>query len=217
MNFELARHNMIEQLIRPWDVIDERVLEQIATIPRESFVPEPWRNQAFADIEIPLGHGQVMMNPGMEAKMLQALAIRPGDRVLEVGTGSGYVTALLAGLAVEVVSVEIDAELKAQAEARLAAQGIVNVILEEGDAAEGWDARGPYNAIAVTGSLPQLNDYLLNNLAEGGRLFAVVGEGINMEAQLVTRLNATEWHTELLFETVLPPLQNVTARRRFVL
>ena len=206
MNIEQARHNMIEQQIRPWDVLDQLVLKQILRTPREDFVPAAYRKAAFTDMMLPIGHEQLMMEPKLEGRMLQALAIKPHEKALEVGTGSGYVTALLAGMASQVISVEIIAELQEQAKARLAKHGIKNVTLEVGDAARGWDAYQPYDVIAVTGSLPMLPQSLKENLQIGGRLFAIVGEAPAMEATLVTRINANEWREEVLFETMVPPL-----------
>jgi len=216
MNIEKARHNMIEQQIRPWDVLDPRVLDLLQRVPREKFVLPEYRSLAFTDMELPIGQDEVMMEPKLEARMLQSLAVRPDDKVLEVGTGSGYVTAMLAGLAAKVVSVEINAELQAQASRRLATMGIGNVTLEQGDAANGWDKGQPYNAIAVTGSLPSLPQGLKNNLEVGGRLFAVVGKAPVMQAVLVTRLNANEWNEEVLFETVVPALHTDTVDVKFV-
>jgi len=215
MNIEQARHNMIEQQIRPWDVLDQRVLEQVLRTPREDFVPPAYRNAAFTDMMLPIGHDQVMMEPKLEARMLQALAIQPHEKVLEVGTGSGYLTALLAGLASQVVSVEIVPELHEQAKALLARHGIDNVTLEQGDAAGGWDAQQPYDAIAVTGSVPSLPQGLKDNLQIGGRLFAVVGEVPAMRAVLVTRINANEWREQTLFETVVPPLMSAQKVQHF--
>jgi len=208
MNIEQARHNMIEQQIRPWDVLDQQVLDQILRTPREDFVPPAYRHVAFTDMMLPIGHDEVMMEPKLEARMLQALAVQPTDKVLEVGTGSGYVTALLAGLAAQVISVEIEAELHEQAKARLARLGIANVVLEQGDAANGWDAHQPYDAIAITGSLPVLPQTFKESLQIGGRLFAIIGNEPVMEAVLVTRINANEWREETLFETLIPPLRN---------
>ncbi|MCW8959892.1 MAG: protein-L-isoaspartate O-methyltransferase, partial [Gammaproteobacteria bacterium] len=156
MNIEKARHNMVEQQIRPWDVLDQRVLDLVLRIPREEFVPAEYRSMAFVDMPLPIGHGEVMMEPKLEARMVQSLAIQPGDKVLEVGTGSGYVTALLAGLAADVVSVEIEPELLEQARQRLTTHGISNAVLEQGDAANGWDKAQPYDVIAVTGSVAAL-------------------------------------------------------------
>jgi protein-L-isoaspartate(D-aspartate) O-methyltransferase len=215
MNIEQARHNMIEQQIRPWDVLDQRVLEQVLRTPREDFVQPAYRNAAFTDMMLPIGHDQVMMEPKLEARILQALAIQPHEKVLEVGTGSGYLTALLAGMASQVVSVEIVPELHEQAKSLLARHRIDNVTLEQGDAANGWDAHQPYDAIAVTGSLPSLPQGLKDNLQIGGRLFAVVGEAPVMEAVLVTRINANEWREDTLFETVVPPLMSAQKVQHF--
>jgi len=216
MNIEQARHNMIEQQIRPWDVLDQRVLEQILRTPREDFVLPAYRNAAFTDTMLPIGHDQMMMEPKLEARMLQALAVQPGEKVLEVGTGSGYVTALLAGMVRQVVSVEIVPELHGKAKALLARRGIDNVKLAQGDAANGWDAEQPYDAIAVTGSLPSLPLGLKQNLQIGGRLFAVIGEEPIMEAVLVSRINANEWREETLFETVVPHLMSAQKVQHFV-
>ena len=216
MNIEQARHNMIEQQIRPWDVLDQRVLEQILRTPREDFVLPAYRNAAFTDTMLPIGHDQMMMEPKLEARMLQALAVQPSEKVLEVGTGSGYVTALLAGMVRQVVSVEIVPELHEKAKALLARRGIDNVKLAQGDAANGWDAEQPFDAIAVTGSLPSLPLGLKQNLQIGGRLFAVIGEEPIMEAVLVSRINANEWREEILFETVVPPLMSAQKVQHFV-
>jgi protein-L-isoaspartate(D-aspartate) O-methyltransferase len=216
MNIEQARHNMIEQQIRPWDVLDQRVLEQIMRTPREDFVPSAYRNAAFTDMMLPIGHEQVMMEPKLEARMLQTLDIQAEDKVLEVGTGSGYLTALLAGLASRVVSVEIVPELHEQAKALLQHHGIDNVTLEQGDAVNGWNAQQPYDAIAVTGSLPSVPQGLKENLQIGGRLFVIVGEEPVMTAQLITRINANEWREETLFETVVPPLMSTQKVQHFM-
>jgi len=215
MNIEQARHNMIEQQIRPWDVLDQRVLDQIQRTPREDFVVPAYRSAAFTDMMLPIGYGEVMMEPKLEARMLQALAITDGDKVLEVGTGSGYLTALLARMAAQVISVEIEPELLQQAKARLASHGIDNVVLEQGDASKGWEAHQPYDAIAITGSLPTLPQSFKENLQIGGRLFAIIGREPVMQATLVTRLNANEWREEVLFETLLPPLRNIVEEKRF--
>jgi protein-L-isoaspartate(D-aspartate) O-methyltransferase len=216
MNIEQARFNMIEQQVRPWDVLDQQVLDQIARIPREEFVPKPLRSVAFSDTALPIGNGQLMMEPKMEARLLQALALQPGDKVLEIGTGSGYLTALLASQAEQVISVEIDAKLLEQARERLAEHGIENVELIGGNAAKGWDAAQPYDAIAVTGSLPKIPRSLKENLRVGGRMFVVVGQAPVMQAMLVTRLNIKEWQELPLFETVLAALQAEEARPDFV-
>lgn len=217
LNLEQARYNMIEQQIRTWDVLDQDVLDLLMRLPREDFVPVEYHNVALADMNTPIGNGQVMMAPKMEARMLQALELKPDDTVLEVGTGSGYVTALLGSLARHVYSVEIDAELKTAAEQRLAAHGINNVTLEEGDAARGWKNHAPYDVIVITGSLPTLPDSFKQSLKVGGRLFAIVGDAPAMVAQLITRIGQGEWSSEDLFETELPVLKNALEPDRFVL
>lgn len=217
MNFEQARFNMIEQQIRPWDVLDQRVLDLIARVPREDFVPEKCRSLAFTDMNTPLGRDQVMMAPKLEARMLQALDVRPSDAVLEVGTGSGYVTALLANLARHVYSVEIIPEFKTEAHKKLSDHGLSNVTLEVGDAACGWDRHGPYDVIAITGSMPMLPDAFQQSLTVGGRLFAIVGDSPVMNAILITRVGEDEWSKEYLFETDLPALANALEPQRFVL
>ncbi len=216
MNIEKARHNMIEQQIRPWDVLDQQILSLIQRIPREEFVLPEYRSLAFTDMELPIGNDEVMMEPKLEARMLQSLAVQPTDKVLEIGTGSGYVTAMLANLAAQVVSVEIEPALQQQAARRLATQGIGNVTLEQGDASNGWANGQPYNVIAVTGSIPVLPKALKENLQVGGRLFAVIGEAPAMRAVLVTRINSNEWREEILFETVVPSLHNVQQAEAFI-
>ncbi len=217
MDFERARVNMVEQQVRTWEVLDQRVLDAMSDVPREAFVPQAYRNLAFADISIPLGHGQVMMSPKVEGRLLQALASTTADRVLEVGTGSGYLTALLARLAREIVSVDIYDDFVASASTRLGKLGYGNVRLEAGDALHGWSAGAPWDVIAVTGSVPELALAFGEQLAPGGRLFIVVGEAPVMDARLVTRLGAAEWRTESLFETDLPPLIGARPRPRFAL
>lgn len=215
LNVAAARFNMIEQQVRPWDVLEPAVLEVLAAVPREAFVPEGYGALAFADLELPLGHGEAMMAPKLEGRLLQALAPRPGDTVLEIGTGSGFLTACLARLARQVHSVELYGDLLAAARERLAAQGVGNVTLEEGDGARGWERHGPYDVIAVTGSLPLLADELRRQLKVGGRLFAVVGEGPAMAATLITRVAPEGWSAETLFETALKPLANAPRAAAF--
>jgi len=217
MNLEQARQNMINQQIRTWEVLDQRVLDTLLRVPREEFVPPEYRNLAFTDTEIPLGHGQLMMAPKIEARMLQALNVQPFDTVLEVGTGSGYVTAVLASLGRHVFSVEIVPELKEAAEQRLKSQGIVNVSLDTGDAADGWAQRGTFDVIAVTGSLPIYNEKFQEQLNVGGRLFVVVGEPPVMDALLVTRVDKEQFRRESLFDTSIAPLLNARRPQQFVL
>lgn len=212
---EQARSNMIKQQIRPWNVRDTRVLELLAAVPREDFVPPEHRSLAFADTNLPLGHGQVMMAPKVEAHMLQALDVQPSDFVLEVGTGSGYMTACLARLAGRVLSVEIVPEFKDSAREKLAAHGIDNVTLDMGDASGGWEPERRYDAIAVTGSLPLYTDAFQEALTIGGRLFVIVGEPPVMETLLVTRTAPDGWVRKSLFETDLPPLINAPVPQHF--
>lgn len=217
MNFEQARHNMIAQQIRPWEVLDERVLNLLVQVPREDFVTDAYRALAFTDMEIPIGHGHAMMSPKLEARMLQALDVQPSDTVLEIGTGSGYVTALLGRLARHVYSVDIHPDFIEAAAARLSAQHVDNVTLETGDAAGGWDSHGAMDVIAVTGSLPEPAEALERQLKPGGRMFVIVGDAPAMEALLVTRIGDNEWHREVLFETVIAPLENAPRSDRFIL
>jgi protein-L-isoaspartate(D-aspartate) O-methyltransferase len=216
MDFERARFNMVEQQIRPWDVLDHQVLDLLMRVRREDFVPQQYRMLAFADLEIPLGHGERMLQPKLEARMLQELALTRNDKVLEVGTGSGYMTALLASLARHVHSVELIPEFAAAADGKLRAQGLHNVTLEIGDAARGWDSQAPYDVIVLTGSVPILPSAFAASLNPGGRLIAVVGEPPVMEARLITCVAPGACKATDLFETCIPPLRNVLLPERFV-
>lgn len=215
MNIELARYNMIEQQIRPWDVLDDAVLDLLFEVRREDFVPAAYRKLAFVDMEIPLGHGEVMLEPKLEARILQSLDPKPIDRVLEIGTGSGYLTALLAKRAQYVYSVEIVPELKEQAECKLREQGVANVTVELGDGAQAWDSHGPYDVVVLTGSVEAFPEAFLPSLNPGGRLFAVVGDDGAMSACLATCVEKGVYRRETLFETVIPPLRNAKAMPRF--
>ncbi len=217
MNFQRARFNMVEQQIRTWDVLDQRVLDIIRDTPREDYVPEAFRKLAYADTSIPLEEGEVMMPPRVEARLLQALQLKPDERVLEIGTGSGYLTALLAQLAGRVVSVEISETLAARARAALEAHVVKNIVVEVGDAVRGWESAAPYDAIAVTGSLPMMEEKFQLQLKRGGRVFVIVGQEPAMEALLITRIGQDDWSSESLFETVLPPLRGAREPDRFVL
>jgi len=216
LNIEQARFNMIEQQVRPWDVLDQRVLDVMAATPRERFVPEQYRNVAFADVEIPINDGETMLPPRMDGRILQALDLKPTDRVLEIGTGAGYLTACLAHMAGEVVSVDINEDLSRTAQRRLAGLELENVTCRVGDAANGWAEDGAFDAIAVTGALPVLPEAMKHQLNVGGRLFAVVGEAPAMQALLVTRVGAQDWSAEVLFETVLPVLRHAARPQPFV-
>ncbi len=217
VNFEQARYNLIEQQIRPWDVLDQGILEAIYNTPREEFVPNSYRNLALADIAIPLAHDQVMMLPKFEARLLQSVRLTAHDRVLEVGTGSGYLTALLAKLVKQVDSVDIFADFIQVAQTRLEKLQLSNVNLAVGDASKGWNATENYDVIILTGSVPQVSAQFKRQLTEQGRLFAVVGEGPLMEAQVITHTKIEDWHTQVLFETWLPPLlQGTPSPRTFI-
>ena len=215
MDLEQARTNMVEQQIRTWEVLDQEVLDLLYVVPREEFVSERHRALAFSDLEIPIGEGECMWQPKMEARVLQELGVKRTDRVLEVGTGSGYLTALLAHRAAEVVTVEIRPALAALARSNLQRHGADNVILQTGDASHGWDRGAPYDAIVLTGSTPVLPAAFLAQLNAGGRLFAVVGEAPAMQARLVTCTAPGASHSVDLFETVLRPLVNAEQPARF--
>ncbi len=216
MNIEQARYNMVEQQIRPWDVLDQDILDLLLKVRREDFVPEQHAALAFVDMEIPLGHGQAMWTPKLEARALQELAIRPTDRVLEVGTGSGYLTALLASKAAEVVSVDIVPEFTAAATEKLRAHGFNNVVLHSGDAARDWPDDAGFDVIVLTGSTPLLPDAFRRRLKVGGRLFAIVGEAPVMQAQLITCTAPGATRSVVLFETCVAPLLNASRPNAFV-
>ncbi|MGN6702506.1 MAG: protein-L-isoaspartate O-methyltransferase family protein [Burkholderiaceae bacterium] len=217
MNTEQARFNMIEQQIRTWDVLDQDVLSLLTLVRREEFVPAAYRGMAFTDAEIPLPGGARMMTPKMEARIVQEVAPKKHESVLEIGAGSGYLAALLAHQARHVTTVEISPELKALAEKNLADHGIANVQVVQGNGAAGWPADGSetYDAIVVSGSLPVLPEGLLRQLKVGGRLFVIVGDAPVMTAQLVTRRSDTAFDTVKLFETVVEPLRDAPKPSRF--
>jgi len=214
MDIEQARFNMVEQQIRTWEVLDQDVLDLLFTVRREDFVPSAYRLLAFADLEIPLGDGVKMWAPRMEARVVQELQLGPGESVLEIGTGSGYLTALLASRGSRVTSVEINPRLSAQAKGRLDRAGIGSVELAVGDGARGW-GNATYDAIVLTGSTPALPDAFIRQLSPGGRVFAVVGEPPAMGAQLVSWIASGALAKRILFETVLDPLENAGPPPRF--
>ena len=216
VDVERLRFNMIEQQIRTWEVLDQRVLDLLFKVRREEFAPPAYRALAFVDMEIPLGHGERMLQPKLEARMVQELALTDKDRILEVGTGSGYMTALLASLGAHVYSVDIVEEFTRAATYRLLANGIRNATLDTGDAARGWDKHGPYDAIVLTGSVPVLPESFRAALKPGGRLLAVVGEAPVMEARLVTSAGSGAYNAVTLFETCIPSLRNAPQPERFV-
>jgi protein-L-isoaspartate(D-aspartate) O-methyltransferase len=215
MNTEQARTNMVEQQIRTWEVLDQDVLDLLYVVPREEFVPEKHRALAFSDMEVPIGEGERMWQPKMEARVLQELSIKKTDRVLEVGTGSGHLAALMSHRAAHVFSVEIKPALAAFGRANLERHGADNVTLEISDAARGWPSHAPYDVIVLTGSTPILPKSVVEELAPGGRLFAVVGEAPAMTARLVVTTVPGAWRASDLFETVIAPLVNAEHAPRF--
>jgi protein-L-isoaspartate(D-aspartate) O-methyltransferase len=215
MNIEQARTNMVEQQIRTWEVLDQEVLDLLYLVPREEFVLPEHRALAFSDIELPIGENQCMWTPKMEARVLQELSPKKHDNVLEVGTGSGYLTALLAHRGGHVHSVEISPKLAELGRRNLGRHGVDNVTLHVGDAARGWPRQAPYDVIVLTGSTPVLPGAFLEHLAPGGRLFAVVGEAPAMLARLTTCSAPGACRDAGLFETVIAPLQNAEHPPRF--
>jgi protein-L-isoaspartate(D-aspartate) O-methyltransferase len=210
MNFQQARSNMIEQQVRPWDVLDQRVLDVLAEVPRDAFVAPEHRQLAYSDYELPIGHGQHMFKPVVEGRLLQSLQLATTDSVLEIGAGSGYLTACIGRLAQRVEALEIVPELAELATARLTEHGVANAHVRVQDAETTWDARDAYEAILIGGSVPVVPEYYKNKLAIDGRLIAVVGTTAKptMEAIRLVRVTETEWLTESLFETCLPPLSS---------
>jgi protein-L-isoaspartate(D-aspartate) O-methyltransferase len=210
-----ARRQMIEQQVRAWEVLDLGVLSVMERVPREEFAPAPYRELAFADLCVPLGHGQSMLAPSLEGRILQALAVQADDRVLEVGTGSGYFAACLGGLARSVRSIEIFADLAGAARDNLARTGANNVTVEVMDAMT-FEADGGYDVIALTGSLPVYDPRYERALAMGGRLFVVTGQGSAMAAQRITRTGPGQWLRESLFETSIDALIHARQPPKFV-
>jgi protein-L-isoaspartate(D-aspartate) O-methyltransferase len=216
VDFEQARFNMVEQQIRTWEVLDPNVLHLLSRIRREEYVPQQFRSLAFADMEIPLGFGEFMLAPKLEARLVQGAGLLDDDRVLEIGTGSGYMTALMASLAKHVYSVDIVPEFAEPAYRKLAEHGIANVTIETGDAARGWAKHAPYNAIVLTGSVPHLPEEFERSLAPGGRLIAIVGDEPVMTARCVKRVGESAFSREGLFETCVKALRNAPQPERFV-
>ena len=219
MNLEQARVNMIEQQIRPWDVLDNEVLKTLVAVRREAFVPAAYQALAFVDTEIPLPGGENMLSPKLEARLLQEAAVRDTDSVLEIGAGSGYMAALLAHHARHVTTVEILPELKSLAEKNLTAYGIANVNVELGNGARGWAGSGtraaPWDVIIISGALPVLPRALLEQLSIGGRLLAIVGEAPVMSACLCVRTAQDAWSETKLFETCIKPLRDAEVPSTF--
>lgn len=216
MNIDQARFNMIEQQVRPWDVLDHNVLKVMTEIPRESFVPAQYADLAFSDVEIPLGHDQVILQPRLEGRIMQSLDIKPDDRILEIGTGCGYMTACLSRLGDSVVTVDSIEEFSTQAKKNIAAQNISNVSFRVGDAAQGWDQDGPFDVVAITGSMPKLPKSLKSVMHKHGRLFVVEGVEPVMHAKLITRTTKNDFQEEILFESSIPALQGTSKEEEFI-
>ena len=216
-NTELARQNMVENQVRTWEVLDPRVLDALRTVKREEFVPVRHRELAFADMAVPIEHGETMLKPVVEGRILQALALEPGERVLEIGTGSGFLTACLARLAASVTSVELHADLAASARTQLAAAQVRNVHLEIADAVRDFSTSDRFDAVVVGGAVHALPERFRAWVKPGGRLFAIVGDSPAMQATLYTRADETHWTSESLFETDVAYLKNAEPPRRFTL
>ena len=217
MNFETARHNMIEQQIKPWNVIDPIAIDALESIPREDFVADPLKESAFTDCELPIACNQVMLAPKIEAKILQAVQVQKSDAVLEIGTGSGYMTALLAHLAATVRSIEIHKELSQTAEKRMQQAELDNVTFVVDDATQTTTEENTYDVIILTGSMPELPESFKQGLKVNGRLFAVIGTDPIMNATLMTRVSADQFSSEVLFETQIPALENAQKNDSFIL
>src|SRR3990167_2821738 len=213
MNVEEARQNMITQQVRAWDVVDDEVLGLLSIVKREEFVPSAYRELAFADMNTPIGENQVMFTPKEEGKILQALQVLPTETVLVVGTGSGYLSALIAKQANHVYSVDILPSMTELAEVNLAKAKLDNVTLQTGDASRAWSAHAPYDIIVITGSLPKLPVEFTKELNVGGRIFAIVGEAPSMKAMLWERQSREKWASKQGYETDLPRLYNAVEIR----
>jgi protein-L-isoaspartate(D-aspartate) O-methyltransferase len=215
MNIEQARFNMIEQQIRPWNVLDTDILDLLHVVKREQFVPAAYQNLAFADAEIPLPGGEAMLNPKLEARVLQEIGLKKHENVLEIGTGSGYMAALMAHRAAKVTTVEVNAEIKALAEQNLARASIGNVSVEQGNGAAGWDKGAPYDVIVISGALEVLPEAFLKQVKVGGRIAAIVGQPPSMEFCIVTRTGESSWSTVKVFETNVKYLAGAPAVSHF--
>jgi protein-L-isoaspartate(D-aspartate) O-methyltransferase len=212
-----ARFNMIEQQIRTWDVLDNRVLEVMLTLPRHLFAPARYRALAYADTQIPLGHKQVMEEPRVQARLLQSLNVQPLDRILDVGTGSGYLAACLASLGGDVLSVDIFPEFTEKAQEVMQTLGLSKVKLDSVDAGQGLpDSEQRFDVIAITGALPTPSLAFQRSLTIGGRMFVLMGKSVPMEALLITREDVDQWRSESLFEAYLPALLNAEPPPSFV-
>ncbi|MRH78246.1 methyltransferase domain-containing protein [Spiribacter sp. C176] len=217
LDSQMARGNMIGHQIRAWEVLNDRILETLNMIPRHQFVPSAFVDIAYSDMQIPLGHGQVMLEPKIQGRLLQATNPMPKDRVLEIGTGSGFLTACLSSLCAHVTTVELLPEFHVAAKDNLTTQGITNYAAELGDAASGWLDGEVYDVIVVTASMPVLNQQFHRQLSQGGRLFVITGQPPIMEALLITRIDEDQWSTESLFDGYAPPLIGAETSHAFTL
>jgi len=215
MDFNIAHFNMVHQQVRPWGVIDTRVLDALSITPRTHFVPSQFQNLAFSDIAIPIGHAQVMLPPSLVGRILQALQLNGTETVLEIGTGTGYMTLLLAQLAKKITSLEIIPELSETAARLLETFGPHTLDLDVGDAVSGWPSSAPYDVIVYTGALPYLPNTLRDQVSLHGRIFAILGNEPNMSAVLLTRTGEDQWMEQPLFETVVPILINAPEMEKF--
>jgi protein-L-isoaspartate(D-aspartate) O-methyltransferase len=214
---EQARQNMVENQVRTWDVLDARVLDVLRDVRREDFVPARHRNLAFADLALPIGHDEVMLKPVLEGRLLQALALQPGDKVLEIGTGTGFLTACIARLAGSVTSVELHADFAEAARAKLAAAQVRNAKVETADALRDFDSHEQFDAVVVGGAVWSLPERVRGWVKPGGRLLAIVGESPAQQVTLYSRAADSRWSSESLFETDVPYLRNAEPPRRFTL
>jgi protein-L-isoaspartate(D-aspartate) O-methyltransferase len=215
MNIEQARFNMIEQQIRPWNVLDQDVLDLLHVVKREQFVPAAYQNLAFADVEIPLPGGEAMLAPKFEARIMQEVGVKNHETVLEIGTGSGYMAALLAHRAAKVTTVEINPETAELAKKNLANAGVHNVTVEVGNGAQGWEKGAPYDVIVISGALEVLPEAILKQVKVGGRVAAIVGQAPVMEASIITRTGENAYSTVKVFETNVRYLTGAPAPSHF--
>ncbi len=215
MNQEQARFNMVEQQIRPWQVLDKAALNVLSNLQRELFVPDAYQALAYTDTEIPLGHGQTMVPPRVDARLMHDLHLSGTEKVLEVGTGSGYLTALLAGRAQRVISLEVNPELAATARANLQRAGVTNADVRVADGSQGAAGDAPFDAIVLGGSVAEVPQALLQQLKIGGHLIAIVGTDPVMCATLLTRTSDANWHSKALWDTTAPRLQGFAEPTRF--
>jgi protein-L-isoaspartate(D-aspartate) O-methyltransferase len=215
MNIEQARFNMIEQQIRPWNVLDQDVLDLLVVVKREDFVPADYKSLAFVDTEIPLPGGEAMFTPKLEARLLQEVQLKKHETVLEIGAGSGYMAALLAHKARHVTTVEILPALKAMAEQNLAKAGVTNATVELGNGAQGWAQGAPFDVIVISGGLEVLPEAFLKQVKVGGRIAAIVGQAPVMSCNIITRVSETAYDTVKVFETNVKYLSGALAPSHF--